>query len=356
MRSSSAMSTALLVLSAIALIVGLIRLATADPTPSAGADRELPGFVADWLPGVGDGNRDGIGVVDVDGPIQFGGDNVSPFASTRGAERVARRLRELRRDPHAKAIVLRVNSPGGTLAASQAIYEEVRLTAREANKPVIVSMSDMAASGGYYISAPATAIVAHPGTMTGSIGVIMAGLNFKGLMEKHGVRMVSYQSGKNKDIMAFWRDPRPDEIELMQAMIDDAYGQFVTAVADNRGIPREKLLPIADGRVLLGTQAKELGLVDHLGGFRDAVRLAAEAAGLDADDPHLIRRSKEQFWEQLSAGLGSLAHSLAGRGGSAGVGGLDGVIGTGLSGALPLPIWYLAVAPAGLPLGPGMQP
>jgi len=301
---STQLTALVLAVSAVALVAGLIKLAVASPR-EAELEAELPEFISNWMPGGGGPKREGIGVVDVSGVIQFGKESSGPFSSWQPtAEQIAKRIRELREEEKVKAIVLRINSPGGTPAASQAIYEEVRLTAREANKPVVVSMADMAASGGYYIAAPATRIVAHPATITGSIGVIVSGLNLKGLMERYGVSVTAYTSGKNKDTMAYWRDPRPDEVEMMTALVDEAYQQFLTAVAEGRNIPVEELRPLADGRIFLGSQAKALKLVDELGGFQDAVRIAAELAGLDPEDPHLIR-GQGDLLERFSLRLGS---------------------------------------------------
>ncbi|MBN2361554.1 MAG: signal peptide peptidase SppA [Deltaproteobacteria bacterium] len=296
----------LLLVCAAALVVGVVELALTD-RQAAEPTAELPGLMQDlWAERGGRPKKDGIGVVEVSGIIQFGSDQSSPWASfEQTADKVAQRIRELRREQRCKAIVLRVNSPGGSLAASQEIFEEVRLTAREAKKPVVVSMGDMAASGGYYISAPATRIVAQPGTITGSIGVIVSGLNLKGLLERHGVKVDAITSGKNKDTLAYYRDLRPDELELLGKLVDEAYGQFLAAVSEHRGIPLDDLKPNADGRVLLGSQAKRLGLVDQLGSFHDAVKLAAELAGIQDEEPYLIRRG-ESLWERLDLNLGGL--------------------------------------------------
>lgn len=307
----------LLLVCGAALVVGVVELSFAKESAAPAPSAELPDLMKDlWSEGGGRPKKDGIGVVDVSGVIQFGSDESSPFSSFEmTAEKVAQRIRELRKEERCKAIVLRVNSPGGSLAASQEIFDEVRLTAREARKPVVVSMGDVAASGGYYISAPATRIVAQPGTITGSIGVIVSSLNLKGLFEKYGVKVDAITSGKNKDTLAYYRDLRPDELELLTKLVDEAYGQFLTAVAEYRGIPVDELKPNADGRILLGSQAKQLKLVDQLGSFNDAVKLAAELAGITDDEPYLIRRG-ETLWEKLDLNLGN---RLGGRTGDRGL-------------------------------------
>ncbi len=278
----------------LALLLGAVRLAIAPPSPAPQQGQELPGFVSE-LWSSGDDSGDGIGVVELEGVIQLGSEDMGPFSSLSSTEKAIRRLREFRRNDRVKAVLLRVNSPGGSLAASQEIATLVKQLVEEDKKPVVVSMGDLAASGGYYISAPATKIIAQPGTLTGSIGVITAGLNFAGLMEKHGVKMNAYTSGPNKDTMAYWREPRPDEIELLQQLVDEAYGQFLSVVSEGRGIPEETLRPFADGRLLLGSQALALKLVDELGGFDLAVRRAAELAELDPENPNLIRGGKKLF-------------------------------------------------------------
>lgn len=328
----------LLLVCATALVVGLFKMALGTPSKDNGG--EVPPFLGELFQSSGEPSKEGIAVVEVSGVIQFGTEEISPFASLQPtAENVASRLRKLRSQQKVKAIVLKVNSPGGSLAASQAVYDEVKQTV-DSGKPVVVSMGDVAASGGYYISAPATKIVAYPGTITGSIGVIMAGLNLKGLMEQHGVKMQAYRSGKNKDIMAYWRDARPDEEELLNTMISEAYQQFVTVVSQDREIPMQELAPYADGRILLGSQAKEIKLVDQLGTFRDALRLAAELGGLDPENPPLIE-GPDNFLQKMSLSLGSALSMALRQQRVSPLPALPGAQPTTSIGATTLPISYL---------------
>ena len=188
---------------------------------------------------------------------------------------VQNQLEKAEADPAIKGIVLRVESPGGSIAASQ----EIAALIRNFSKPVVVSMADMAASGGYYISAPAQGIVAQPGTMTGSIGVISTLINTEGLYEMLGLEVETFKSGEHKDM--FSRTLTDEEKQIMQDISDAAYGQFIAEVAQGRGMDLEKVRDLATGQLYLGTQALELGLVDRLGGIEEAIAYLAELNGLE---------------------------------------------------------------------------
>jgi protease-4 len=178
-----------------------------------------------------------------------------------------------------KAIVLRVDSPGGGVGPSQEIYDEVvRVTQL---KPVVISMGSVAASGGYYISAPANRIFANPGTITGSIGVIMEFTNVIALMDKVGLKTSVIKSGAHKDIGSAMRAMTEPERLLLQSLIDDVHDQFVTAVCEGRQLDKQEVLTFADGRIFTGRQALSLGLVDELGGLQAAIRSAGELAGIE---------------------------------------------------------------------------
>jgi protease-4 len=206
--------------------------------------------------------------------------------------RVARQLERAVKDNSIKAVVLRINSPGGSVAASQQITTLIR----DCEKPVVVSMGDMAASGGYYISAPADGIVAHPGTMTGSIGVILSVMKTEGLYEKLGVQVETIKSGQHKDMFA--RKYTDEERRLLQKISDEAYDQFITEVAEGRELEKDYVRKLATGQLYLGTQALELGLVDRLGGIEEAIALAAEIAGLE--NPVKYEFPQPSFFEQLT--------------------------------------------------------
>lgn len=198
-----------------------------------------------------------------------------------GSEKINAWIRELRDDNSVKGVLLRVNCPGGAVAPSQEIYHAVRRLAEA--KPVVVSMSTVAASGGYYVSAPAHMIVANPSTLTGSIGVIMEMSNLVGLFEKLGIERQALTSGALKDAGSPFRAMTPEDRAYLMGLIGDIHEQFVSDVAEGRGMDIETIRPIADGRALTGNQALKAGLVDKLGGFEDAI---AELKALCGKDPN----------------------------------------------------------------------
>ena len=209
-------------------------------------------------------------------------------------------LRKAESDGGVKAVVLRVNSPGGSAAASQEIASEVRRFKEETGKPVVISMGDVAASGGYYISAYADKIVANPSTLTGSIGVITDFIYIEGLLEKLGLELEIVKTGRHKD-MGIW--PLTDEQrKIMQDITDDLYEQFVAAVSQGRGLPAAEVRKLATGQLYTGNQALSLGLVDELGGLDTAVDVAASLAGIRL--PEIEEYSPPtSFMEKLLGGL-----------------------------------------------------
>ena len=200
-------------------------------------------------------------------------------------------LKEYNSNDSVKAILLRIDSPGGAVAPSQEIYEEVKKIRDEGKKKVVTSMGSVAASGGYYIASVSDKIVANPGSITGSIGVILELANVSGLMKKVGVESVVVKSGKYKDIGSMFRSMTKEEQELLQGVIDDTHDQFIEAVAQGRGIAKNKIIPIADGRVFTGRQAKALGLVDEIGNMQDAIKIAANMVGITGE-PSIIEKKK----------------------------------------------------------------
>ena len=190
-----------------------------------------------------------------------------------------RELKAHRENPLVKAVVIRINSPGGVVAPTQEVHAAL-IRLRESGKPVVASLGAVAASGGYYVAVAADRIYASPGTLTGSIGVIMRLANLDALMKKVGVDYVVVKAGRFKDIGSMARAMTPDERQVLQAMLDDVHGQFVSAVAAGRKLNRAQVLAFADGRVVSGVQAKTLKMVDALGGLDDALDGAASLAGL----------------------------------------------------------------------------
>ena len=200
-------------------------------------------------------------------------------------------LKEYVKNPSIKAIVLRIDSPGGAVAPAQEIYEEVRKAV--AKKKVLVSMGSVAASGGYYIASPATRIIANPGTLTGSIGVIMEIPNIAGLMDKLGIKTEVVKSGRHKDIASIFRGIGKEEREILQGVLDNVHAQFIKAVAEGRKMLPSDVEKIADGRVFTGEQALKAGLIDELGSLEDAVQAAAKLSGIKGEP--VIVTKKEHF-------------------------------------------------------------
>jgi len=198
-------------------------------------------------------------------------------------------IKQYRKDNAIKAIILRVDSPGGAVVPSQEIYEEIKRAVKF--KPVIVSMGSVAASGGYYISCPATKIIANPGTLTGSIGVIIEIPNVKGLLDKIGVKAEVIKSGKYKDITSPFKSLQSEEKEILQKLTNDVHDQFVKAVAEGRKIPLENVKKIADGRVFTGLKAKDLGLVDEVGDLDYAIKIAAQLGNIKGEPEIVIKKS-----------------------------------------------------------------
>jgi protease-4 len=215
-------------------------------------------------------------------------------------------LKRFSENPSVKAIVLRIDSPGGGVVPSQEIYDAVRQVRSKTSKTVIASMGNVAASGGYYIAAATDRIVANPGTLTGSIGVIMETANVEGLLQKIGVEGVVIKSGKFKDVGSPLRKMSEEERGLMQAVMDDVHKQFIEAVAEGRAMELSEAQALADGRIFTGRQAKEAKLVDELGNLDDAIQLAADAVGIEGE-PKIVeprrRFSVRELLESQFTGL-----------------------------------------------------
>ena len=218
-----------------------------------------------------------VGVVQIDGAI-FQQDGGGVWA--KGSSAWGRRLERLGKKSEVKAIVLSINSPGGSVGSVQELHALLARIRTEHKKPVVAQLGDVAASGGYYLAVACDKIVAHPGTLVGSIGVIFNTMNVEGLMAKLGVKQSPIKSGKMKDIGSMSRPMTEEERALLQSVIDNAYGQFLTAVADGRKMTVETVRPFADGRIVTGEQALKLGFVDELGDSWHAVQLAGRLGGI----------------------------------------------------------------------------
>ncbi len=229
------------------------------------------------------GGKEAIGVIELYGLITASEDILKDLAS-------------MRENEHVKAVVLRIDSPGGAVGASQEIFEEIKRTNRI--KPVVASLGSVAASGGFYAAIGAERIIASPGTVTGSIGVIFKFANLEELFAKIGYKSEVVKSGRLKDIGAPDRPLSPMERNMLQGVIDDVHNQFIKAVATQRDLPEEKVRGLADGRIFSGQQAKLAGLIDDFGNFTDATLLAASLAGVKTEEnkvPRLIYPKKKEF-------------------------------------------------------------
>jgi len=216
---------------------------------------------------------------------------------------VVRELREHAENTSVKAIVLRVNSPGGVVAPTQEIFAAIQRV-RKAGKPVIASLGAVAASGGYYVATAADRIYASPGTLTGSIGVVMQMANIEGLLKKVGVEYVVVKAGAYKDVGNLARSLSPEERKMLQALLDDVYSQFVDAVAEGRGLERKEVLAFADGRIYSGQQALALKMVDEMGGFEDAVEAAGKLANIPGRPRLVYPRKRFSIRDLLENRLG----------------------------------------------------
>ncbi len=223
-------------------------------------------------------SRERIGVVSVSGEIYFPFTDTG-FTTRRGAERIISTLESYRTDDTIKAVIVRINSPGGSIGAVQEIVNEIERI-RKAGKPVIASIADIGASGGYYVAAPADMIIANEGSIVGSIGVIMASGDFSRLMDKLGIKIEIIKSGEYKDTGSFHRPLTEPETEYLQEMVDDAFEQFINTVSLGRDMPYDEVKDMAQGQVYTGRRALELNLIDDIGGFSDAVKMAEELAGI----------------------------------------------------------------------------
>jgi protease IV len=244
----------------------------------------------------GDDYTNVIAVVDVEGTIQDTGEASLLSSATYNHRAFMDKLKMAEENDDIKGIILRVNSPGGGVVESAEIHEKI-LDIKKVKKPVYVSMGSMAASGGYYISAPADKIYASPETMTGSLGVIMHGYNYEKLAKKYGVEFETIKSGPHKDIMSPTREMTGEEREILQNMINNSYDQFVKVIADGRGMTEKEVREIADGRIYDGRQAKENHLIDDFGHLDDVI--AAMKTDIGKKDAQVIRYTDE-------AGFGSL--------------------------------------------------
>jgi protease-4 len=210
---------------------------------------------------------------------------------------VIEELLQYREDDGVKAIVLRIDSPGGGVGPSQEIYEEILKVRKE--KKVVTSMGSVSASGGYYIACASDVIVANPGTITGSIGVLMQFSSFEELFKKIGIKGVTLKAGAYKDAGSPFREMTPEEKRLMQLVLDNVHNQFIQAVAKGRNLDPAKVTEVADGRIFTGEQAKEYGLVDKMGNLQDAIEEAARLGNISGKPNIIYPRRKRSLLDLL---------------------------------------------------------
>lgn len=259
----------------------------------------------------GTGFGDKVALIHVDGVITSGRGSGGLFGDgSAGSEYVVGLLERARKDGSVKSVVVRINSPGGSAAGSQEIYQEVNKV-RRSGKKVTVSMGDVAASGGYYIACAADRIYAQPSTLTGSIGVIMATADVHELLGKLGIDLGSIKSGKHKDMGTFTRPMTPDERRIAQDLISDVFDQFVADVSKGRKLDKGEVKKLADGRVYTGRQALKLKLIDRLGGLEDALRAAADDAGIKGEFD-VVEYERGGLLDFLFGGAGSSVSQFAG--------------------------------------------
>lgn len=242
---------------------------------------------------------DKIALIELDGVIQDTGEIVSLFSDGYHHQTFMKKLNYVKDNNSINGLVIRVNTPGGGVVESAEIHDKIVEIVEEAEKPVYISMGGMAASGGYYVSAPATKIVATPATITGSLGVIMQSVNYSELAEKMGVDFVTIKSGEHKDILSPTREMTAEEADILQNMLNNSYEQFVDVIANGRGLDDQVVRELADGRIYDGQQAKELNLVDDFGYLEDVIEMIREEQDLAGAE--VVRLS-----ENLAFGFNSL--------------------------------------------------
>lgn len=248
--------------------------------------------------------RNNIAVISANGTISYSSKPGNLFYDTLSM------LHEVSKNKNYAALILRVNSPGGTVGASQELYDAI-LRVRKSGTKVIASMTDTAASGGLYLCMAADYVIANPGTITGSIGVILQNYGYGKLLERFQVEARVVKAGKNKDLLSPTREVTEEERDLLQEIADDVHKQFQAAVANGRDLPMEKVLTFADGRIMSGSQALACGLVDSCGSFADAIEAAKELAAIpEGMEKIAYLQAKPPFGGALS---GLLKQSILGK-------------------------------------------
>nr|WP_156647125.1 signal peptide peptidase SppA [Lentibacillus sp. JNUCC-1] len=252
------------------------------------------------------GNK--IAVLELNGVIQDTGGGSVLNAASYQHDRFLKMIEAAGEDRQTDGLIIRVNSPGGGVVESAEIHDKIVDLKKKYDKPVYISMGNTAASGGYYISAPADKIVAHPATLTGSIGVIMESINVAELADEFGIDVNTIKSGEFKDIMSPTKKMTDKERQILQTMVDELYGEFVNVIVEGRDMDEQKVRELGDGRVYTGTQAKNNGLVDSLGNLEDTIEMMKDDHNLD--DATIVEYKTGQNFSQL---IGMTTSKLIGR-------------------------------------------
>lgn len=255
--------------------------------------------------------KEGIAVVDLYGPISF-----APHSSTlfpAGADAVLNQLDAIEQDPHIKGLIIRINSPGGTVGASQEIYQAIKQVKQTLNIPIIAQIGDVGASGAYYAALAADTIYANPGSLVGSIGVILGNINIKELSDKYGINYEVYKSGAYKDLLSMWRPTTENEKQLLQKLVDNVHQQFTGTFIKERNLSKKQGKALAQGQIFTGEQAAKLHIIDQLGSYKDAVKEMGKLTKL-GPHPKIISKGKPH-WKDIINTWGTsiqknISHSL----------------------------------------------
>lgn len=277
----------------VGLVIGLVLISLAAAIAIKGDTKIMAGKAS---------TGEKVGVIHIEGTIVSSAPGGFGAGGVAAADEIVANLKEARENPEIKAVILRLNTGGGSVVGSDEIGREVERL-RRSGKKVVAVMGEMAASGGYWIACKADKIVANPGTFTGSIGVIMQVTKMKELYNKIGVDVETFKTGPHKDMGATSRDITPEERQIFQGLVQDSYDDFINVVAEGRKMDPARVRQLADGRVYTGKQAKALGLVDELGDFTDAVKLTARLANIKGE-PELVEIGRrDNFLGDLLGGL-----------------------------------------------------
>ncbi len=242
-------------------------------------------------------SKKGIAVIELYGPIAFS--DTSNVIFPNGADLILKQIKLIEDDDNVKGILLKINSPGGTVGASQEIFSALDNCKKKRNIPIVAQIGDVGASGAYYVSLAADKIFANPGSLVGSIGVILGNLNVKELANDNGVYQQIYKGGKYKDILSMWRTPTSEEENLLINLVENVHEQFKTDLIKSRNISKSDLEKVAEGQIFTGTLAKNLNLIDELGSFQDAITFIGLETEL-GEDPKLISKTKSAFYDVAS--------------------------------------------------------